>query len=92
MSNDTAIVLFDGVCVLCDESMRFLIGEDRGGIFSFAPLQGETAARDPEVAKLLDRGGAELKSVIYVRGEGEEKEVLVRSDAILARAASPMLV
>ncbi len=84
------VVFFDGVCVLCNESMRFLLGEDRSGILRFAPLQGETAAGEPEVARLLGDGGearpdaAELRSVIYVRGEGDGKEVLTRSDAILA--------
>ena len=43
-----------------------------------------TATREPAVARILDNNTTELKSVIYVRGEGEEKEVLTRSDAILA--------
>ncbi len=83
-ANERRVVFFDGVCVLCDTSMRFLIAEDRGKLLRYAPLQGETAAREPAIARLLEGDAAELKSVVYVRGEGEEKEVLTRSDAILA--------
>ena len=58
------VVLFDGVCVLCDSSMRWLIDWDRNGILSFAPLQGETAReilqRHPEVT-------GDLSTVVYVR-------------------------
>ena len=50
------LVFFDGVCALCDGSVRFLIGEDRTGLLRFAPLQGETAAREPAVAKLIEAG------------------------------------
>lgn len=83
-SDRQRIIFFDGVCALCDASMRFLIGEDRARILRYAPLQGETAALEPRVASLLDGDDAELKSVIYLRGAGDEKEVLTRSDAILA--------
>jgi predicted DCC family thiol-disulfide oxidoreductase YuxK len=52
------IVLYDGVCGLCDRSVRFLIRHDRGESFRYAPLQGETAAalrrRHPEIPEDLD--------------------------------------
>jgi predicted DCC family thiol-disulfide oxidoreductase YuxK len=35
----TSIVLFDGVCQLCNRSVNFIIRRDRGGRFKFAPLQ-----------------------------------------------------
>ena len=88
------VVFFDGVCALCDGSVRFLIRADRTGLLRFAPLQGETAAREPAVAKLIegegaerdvaDRDGSELGSIIYLRGQGREQEVLTRSAAVLA--------
>lgn len=78
------VVFFDGVCALCDQSMRFLIGEDRSEILRFAPLQGGAAAREPAVATIVERDAVALKSVIYLRGTGDQKELLTRSDAILA--------
>lgn len=75
------VVLFDGVCVLCDRSMRFLLRIDRHRRLSFAPLQGETARA------VLDRHSelsSELATVIYVRALGQpEEKVYERSDAAI---------
>lgn len=35
------VVLFDGVCNLCNRSVRFILARDPGGIFRFAPLQSD---------------------------------------------------
>lgn len=35
------IVLFDGVCNLCDNSVKFIIKRDKKGIFKMASLQSE---------------------------------------------------
>ena len=78
------VVFFDGVCALCDGSMRFLIGEDRERLLKYAPLQGETAAREPGVQTVVGEGGDDLRSAIYVRGPRDGREVFTRSDAILA--------
>ena len=37
-----ALVLFDGVCNLCNSSVNFIIDRDRAGYFKFAALQDET--------------------------------------------------
>src|SRR4051794_11742460 len=37
----SAIVLFDGVCNVCDASVNFIIDHDPKGYFKFAPLQSE---------------------------------------------------
>lgn len=39
------IILFDGVCNLCNSSVNFLIDHDRTDIFRFASLQSETGQR-----------------------------------------------
>jgi predicted DCC family thiol-disulfide oxidoreductase YuxK len=44
-----AVILFDGVCNLCNATVRFVIERDRGDKFRFAPLQG------PAARALLDR-------------------------------------
>lgn len=41
MSNQP-IILFDGVCNLCNSSVQYVIKHDPEGIFKFASLQGET--------------------------------------------------
>lgn len=76
------VVLFDGVCVLCDGSMRWLFERDRAGELYFAPLQGETAKA---VMERHPRTDGALGSVLYVRGlGGPEEAVLDRSEAALA--------
>ena len=42
---DKPILLFDGVCNLCNGSIRFVIDHDPKGRFRFAPLQSEAAER-----------------------------------------------
>ena len=42
---DKPILLFDGVCNLCNGSIQFVIDHDPKGRFRFAPLQSEAAER-----------------------------------------------
>lgn len=78
------MVFFDGVCALCDTTVRLLIAMDRTRVLRFAPLQGETAAGEPALAGLFGTAEPGLGSVVYLRGEGEDAQTLVRSTAILA--------
>ena len=39
----THLVLYDGVCGLCNRLLQFLLKHDRKAVFSFAPLQISTA-------------------------------------------------
>lgn len=52
------VVLFDGVCAVCDATVQFVLDRDPAGTFHFAPLQGPTAAaviaRHPEIPPKLD--------------------------------------
>lgn len=71
------LVLYDGVCGLCSKSVRFLIRRDRDARITFAPLQGETAARlramYPRIPQsldsvvLIDGGKAHLRSKAFLR-------------------------
>lgn len=36
-----SVVLFDGVCNLCDKTVRFIFAHDPEGKFRFAPLQSD---------------------------------------------------
>lgn len=71
------VVLYDGVCGLCNRSVKFLLKRD-GGRLWYAPLQGETAARlraeHPQIPEtlesvvLVDRGRAHLRSKAFLYG------------------------
>lgn len=60
------IVLFDGVCNLCNGFVQFLIRRDPQGRFKFASLQSESGRQ-----LLQDYGYSEypLTSIIYIRGD-----------------------
>ncbi len=79
--NPNLIVLFDGVCALCDWTVQFLLRRDKQGVLKFAPLQGATAAailkRHPQIED-------KTRSVILVQNYDTASEsISVRSQAIL---------
>lgn len=41
MRNDKKIILFDGVCNLCNNSVQFIIKRDKKDLFRYAALQSE---------------------------------------------------
>ena len=60
------IVLYDGVCGLCNRSVQLILRNDRRGRFRFAALQSETGAA------LLEKFGLTaqaLDSVVLVDGD-----------------------
>ena len=73
------IVFFDGNCLLCSRTVRWLAARDVRRRLAFAPLQGETA-RVRGLAGYADRSG----SIVVVR----EGVVFLRSDACLEIAAA----
>lgn len=49
------VILFDGICGLCNKSVDFLIGRDKEKQFLFSPLQGKFARKYvPEDTENLD--------------------------------------
>jgi predicted DCC family thiol-disulfide oxidoreductase YuxK len=73
------VVLFDGVCNLCEGSVKFLIRHDPDGLFRFAPLQSEVAT---ELLNDYDMDPDDLDSVVLV----EEERIYTKSDAVLRTA------
>jgi predicted DCC family thiol-disulfide oxidoreductase YuxK len=70
------VILFDGVCNLCNASVQFVIRRDPGDVFRFASLQS------PAGRTLLQRHGLpadQLASIVLVDGD----RCLVKSDAAL---------
>jgi predicted DCC family thiol-disulfide oxidoreductase YuxK len=67
MKNDEEhIVLFDGICNMCNWAVRFIQKRDPNKKFKFASLQSATAKR------LLDKYGistSRLDTVIYISGD-----------------------
>jgi predicted DCC family thiol-disulfide oxidoreductase YuxK len=73
------ILLFDGVCNLCNAVVRFVVARDRAGVFRFAALQSEVGARllaehgvevpegDPDSVVLIECGRAYVESTAALR-------------------------
>lgn len=81
------VLLFDGVCHLCNWTVRVVLRLDRRGVVRFAPLGGRlaeaVAARHPHIR--------EVDSLVLVEPRDEDlggrgERVLVKSDAVLALA------
>lgn len=41
LPKDKKIILFDGVCNLCDNTVQYIIKHDKKDVFRFVPLQSE---------------------------------------------------
>jgi predicted DCC family thiol-disulfide oxidoreductase YuxK len=75
------IVIFDGVCVLCESSVRFIIKHDKAGLFKFAAAQSDMGR------KLLTQLGVEAmasQTLILVK----DGKAYQKSDAALEIAGS----
>ena len=67
MEETHAVVLFDGVCNLCNHSVQFIIRRDKKDRFRFAPLQGKTGQQ------LLSRHGLPADSFnSFILAEGDK--------------------
>ncbi len=80
------LVLYDGVCGLCDKTVQFLLKIDRRGVLVFAPLQGPTAAAVLSGRPELLEGGPDgsFRSIVVVFDAGTpDKRVYLRSEGVL---------
>ena len=68
------IVLFDGVCNLCNGVVQFIITEDKAGVFQFASQQSEIGLALLEAHQL-----PAMNTVVLIDGV----KVYTRSDAVL---------
>lgn len=73
-SGGASVILYDGVCALCNRAVRFIVEHDPDGQFLFAPLQSDIGRK-----LLIDRRlpVEALDTVILVEAEG----VVGRSEA-----------
>jgi predicted DCC family thiol-disulfide oxidoreductase YuxK len=76
-----SVLLYDGVCGLCDGVVQFTLAHDANGTLKFAPLQGayaqELLGRHPELA------GVDSLIVVERDSDSATERVRVRSDAAL---------
>lgn len=83
-SHIQSILLYDGLCGLCDGVVQFIVARDRQRTLKFATLQGDFAQ------SLMERH-AELRTIdslilVQLQGNTTNEIVLVRSDAAIAIA------
>lgn len=76
MDHPDSIVLFDGVCNLCNGLVRFIIKRDRKGWIRFSPLQSSFGKASLEKMKMDPE---EINTVVYISGDRH----FLKSSAIL---------
>ena len=77
---DQPVLLYDGVCGLCNRMVQFVLRRDPAAVFRFAALQSELATR------ILKRHGADIRDLdsvyVVVNYELADEQLLSRSDAV----------
>ncbi|WP_435152621.1 thiol-disulfide oxidoreductase DCC family protein [Haladaptatus sp. DFWS20] len=63
---DAPVLLFDGVCNLCNAIVRFTVRFDESGTFRFAPLQSEIGQ---EILSRFDLPTDDFDSFVLVEGD-----------------------
>jgi len=66
MKNKYKIILFDGVCNLCNATVNFVIKRDKNGVFRFAALQSEIGK---ELALEFNIDTSQSDSIILIDNE-----------------------
>lgn len=74
MENNKAIIFYDGLCCLCNGTVRFLIKRDREKVFEFEPLQSKNGQQS-----LIGKNIFEVNSIVLVNGN----TVYTRSNAFI---------
>lgn len=76
------LVLYDGVCAMCNSIVRFLLRFDRHDRFRYAALQSECAAA---ILKQHNLNPADLDSVVLITNIATPQEAVhTKFDAVLA--------
>ena len=73
----TNLVLYDGLCGLCNSTVSWLLRIDRRRVLNYAPLQGETAR---QISLSLQRS----ETIVFIPNfHSKDQKIFVRSEAIL---------
>ena len=62
LPKDKKIILFDGVCNLCDSTVQFIIKHDKKDIFRFVPIQ---SALGQEIITYIGIDTSKTDSIIF---------------------------
>jgi predicted DCC family thiol-disulfide oxidoreductase YuxK len=81
-SLENPVVLFDGVCNLCNGAVQFIIKHDKKGLFRFAPLQ---QLENLQTDKAIQEERQTLSSVLLV-----EKGILYKESTAILRIAKQL--
>ena len=70
MNAPRPVVLFDGVCNICNASVRWVLRHNARGLFDFASLQSAAASRILEAAGCADGAKSLPDAIVLVDREG----------------------
>ena len=70
------IIIFDGICNLCNATVQFLINRDKRNIFKFVSMQSDIAK---QIFKEYNINFKNLDTIIFI----EKNDFYIKSDAIL---------
>lgn len=74
------LILFDGVCNLCNSSINYVIKHDHNNVFMFAPLQGNTGT------KIIKHFGLDTSKTDSILLYSEKNGIKIKSTAAIAIA------
>jgi len=74
---NTPVILFDGVCNLCNKSVNFILKHDKKKQFLFAPLQSDAATKI--LLQLNRKSFKNLNSIVLIY----DKNIYTKSTASL---------
>jgi len=77
LPNDKQLILFDGVCNLCNSSILYVIKHDKSNRFMFAPLQSEAGT---QIIKKFNVDPSKTDSILLY---SEDKGLSIKSSAAL---------
>ena len=73
------LILYDGVCYLCDRSIRFTLPRDPQGLFCFASIQSATGKR---ILEEFGKNPDDLDTMYVIQNyESEIRSLLMKSRA-----------
>tara|TARA_B100000745_G_C20054548_1_gene359700 strand:+ start:125 stop:556 length:432 start_codon:yes stop_codon:yes gene_type:complete len=75
------LILFDGVCNLCNSSVNYVIKHDKHDVFMFAPLQGEAGNY------IIEKYNLDTSKTDSILLYSEKKGLKVKSSAALTIAS-----
>ncbi|CAH8282095.1 putative DCC family thiol-disulfide oxidoreductase YuxK [Mariniflexile fucanivorans] len=75
--NHKKLILFDGICNLCNASVQYIIKHDKNNVFLFAALQSNTGL---EIIKKFNIDTSKTDSILLYT---PEKELVSKSTAAL---------